>query len=285
MDLYNKEIITALSAENNFSLKKTQIEKIFTENRDAWKLPRNTSRTEFIEHLITKKVLATISFGPKSRTETRYIFKNRDIKTDILALNLYSNSYLSHYSAVAFHDLTDEIVKSIYVTHEQTPKKTDDKIKDIQQDDITTAFSKPMRFTKNSLDYNNQTIYFLNGQYTDKLGVIQRQDLYVTDLERTLIDITVRPQYSGGIYEVLEVYKKAREQVSVNRIAAYLRKMNFKFPYHQSIGFLLEKANYKEKVLSTFENKFPITSDFYMTYDMKDKNFSEKWRLYYPKHL
>ena len=38
----------------------------------------------------------------------------------------------------------------------------------------------------------------------------------VTDLERTLIDIAVRPEYAGGVYEVLNVYRLAKGKVSAN---------------------------------------------------------------------
>ncbi|KYG29587.1 type IV toxin-antitoxin system AbiEi family antitoxin domain-containing protein [Alkalihalobacillus trypoxylicola] len=286
MDLYVEEITSALKTKNKYSLKKSQIEEVLSENRFIWKLPNNTTRSEFINYLTSKKeILTSIQFGPMSRIETRYIFKKNNVETDVLAINLYSNSYLSHYSAVTFHDLTDEINKSIYVTHEQSPKKSNNLDKDIHQKDIFLAFSKPMRLTNNYLDYNSQRIYFLNGQYTNKLGVIHRQNLFVTDLERTLIDITVRPQYSGGVYEVLEIFKNARDQLSLNRLAAYLKKMNLKYPYHQSIGFFLERANYKEKSITSFKNKFPIKNDFYLTYDMTGSSYNENWKLHHPKNI
>ena len=49
---------------------------------------------------------------------------------------------------------------------------------------------------------------------TNALGVIEIQGsedetLKVTGIERTLIDIAVRPVYAGGVFEVLKAYKLA----------------------------------------------------------------------------
>ena len=44
--------------------------------------------------------------------------------------------------------------------------------------------------------------------------------LAITNIERTLIDATVRPLYSGGVYEVFEAYRRAAEHISVNKLAA-----------------------------------------------------------------
>lgn len=41
------------------------------------------------------------------------------------------------------------------------------------------------------------------------VGVKTIKKIRVTDLERTLIDIAVRPAYSGGVFEVLEAFKNA----------------------------------------------------------------------------
>jgi predicted transcriptional regulator of viral defense system len=109
--------------------------------------------------------------------------------------------------------------------------------------------------------------------------------LYYTDLERTLIDITVRPAYAGGVQEVLKAYTNAAKKVSVNRISALLDKLDFIYPYHQAIGFYLEKSGaYKDnqiKLISKKDMKF----DFYLTYDMKEMLYSEKWKLFYPNWM
>lgn len=284
MDLYKNEIISELNGQNNSILTLTQIEHVLSKNRVEWRLPNSTTLQQFLEYLMAKrKILKVIEFGPESRREKRYLYANNELNPLTLASSLYKNSYLSHYSAVTYHDLTDEIIKSIYINHEQSPKTKRATV--IPQENIDKAFSKPMRTTNNYFDYNNQRIYILNGQYTNNLGVIEREGIRVTDIERTLIDITVRPQYSGGVYEVLNIFKKAKGEASANRIAAYLQKLDYSYPYHQAIGFYLEKAGYKENAIRLLENKFPLKGDFYLTYNIPDKAYNQRWQIFYPKNL
>ena len=91
------------------------------------------------------------------------------------------------------------------------------------------------------------------------------------------------PFYSGGVQEVLTAYKNAAQRVSVNRLAAMLRQLDYVYPYHQAIGFFLERAGaYRESQLRLMK-KFPFEFDFYVTHQMKETEYSREWRVYYPK--
>ena len=75
----------------------------------------------------------------------------------------------------------------------------------------------------------------------------------------------------------------AIERISINKLSAMLKKLNFTYPYHQAIGFYLEKAGvYSESQIKIIE-KFQRKYDFYLTHQMKDVEYSEKWKLFYPK--
>lgn len=104
----------------------------------------------------------------------------------------------------------------------------------------------------------------------------------VTDREQTLIDATVRPAYSGGIAVVAKAFELAKESVSVNKLAAYLRKLRYVYPYHQAVGFYMERAGYEEPLLKLVE-QFPIEYDFYLQHAMKSPVLNKRWRLYVPK--
>jgi len=136
--------------------------------------------------------------------------------------------------------------------------------------------------------YERQRIYLLNGKHTGNLGVIDSvgpngQNIRVTDVERTLIDIVVRPMYSGGVAQVLEAFRLARERVSVNKLVGMLKKIDYLDPYHQAIGFCLEKAGgYRDSQIALLK-EIEQAYDFYLTYQMKDKDYSSRWRLFFPK--
>ena len=126
--------------------------------------------------------------------------------------------------------------------------------------------------------------------HTGGLGIIRSEGpegekLRVTNVERTLIDITVRPFYAGGVFEVLKAFKLAKDQVSINKLAATLKKIGYVYPYHQAIGFYLERSGvYKESSIDIFR-RMDKNYDFYLTYQIRDKEYSKDWRLFYPKGL
>ena len=83
--------------------------------------------------------------------------------------------------------------------------------------------------------YGRRTITFLNGKNTGRAGVIEKpgangEPLHVTSVERTLIDVIVRPQYAGGIHNVLKAFKAAKDRVSVEEIAMLLATIKHLYP-------------------------------------------------------
>ena len=78
--------------------------------------------------------------------------------------------------------------------------------------------------------------------------------------------------------------KLAKDSVSVNKLTAYLRKLRYVYPYHQAIGFLMERAGYGEPLLRLLE-KFPMEYDFYLQHAMKSPVLNKRWRLYVPKRF
>ena len=91
--------------------------------------------------------------------------------------------------------------------------------------------------------------------------------------------------YAGGVFEVLKAFKTAKlnDQVSVNKLSATLKKLDYVYPYHQAIGFYMERSGVYDNdsldILRRFEMKF----DFYLDYHMEDKEYSKDWKLFYPK--
>jgi hypothetical protein len=69
--------------------------------------------------------------------------------------------------------------------------------------------------------------------------------------------------------------------ISTDLLSEYLLKIGHTYPYHQSIGFYLEKAQFPGEAISAFENmKKDLT--FYLDYRIKDPKVSEKWNIVYP---
>ena len=130
----------------------------------------------------------------------------------------------------------------------------------------------------------------LNGADTGHLGVVTELmtdesgtevQARLTNLERTLIDITVRPVYAGGVFEVAKAYELAKERVSINKLVAMLHKLSFVYPYHQAVGYYLQRADYKPSQIELVR-RLPREQDFYLTHEMNDTRYDSDWRLHIP---
>ncbi|MNY04939.1 hypothetical protein D3C86_1376420 [compost metagenome] len=143
------------------------------------------------------------------------------------------------------------------------------------------------------MEYAGRKIYLLNGVYTNHLGIVTEEvtdddgrtvQARLTNLERTLIDITVRPVYAGGVFEVAKAFELARDRLSVNRLIPMLRKLDFVFPYHQVIGFYLERAGYKPSQLDLVR-RLPMQYDFFLAPEINKTRYDSNWRLLVPEGL
>jgi len=254
--------------------------------------------TRFIHRLAGERVesaTTTTRFRPsgeldssvslQTRGTPRYIWD--EASTYEVALTMRTGSYLSHASAVFLHALTTQIPRTIYVNKEQTPKPAPGGT--LSQAAIDRGFSANPRTSSYLFAYENTRIVLLSGKNTGNLETTDVADsngvpLRVTKLERTLIDITVRPVYSGGIFEVLEAFRGAAERLSVPTLMATLKKLAFIYPYHQAIGFYMQRAGYPESSLQRLD-RMPKQFDFYLGHKIINPQYDNRWRVYYPAGL
>ena len=174
---------------------------------------------------------------------------------------------------------------TIYVNQEQSPKPV--RPTALTQEGIDRAFSNRQRLSTYTFKYGDFGIVLLSGKNTGRLGVKEilgpaGEHLPTTGIERTLIDIAVRPTYAGGIFQVLEAYRAAKDRVSTNRLIATLKKLDYVYPYHQAIGFLMERAGYGEHRYAMLR-QLGLKHDFYLAHGMHQTDYSIEWRLFYPK--
>jgi len=272
-------------AQDQSVFKHKEIYALLRRYRDEWHLPQSVSGTGFIEMLLQDTDMQRLEFAFPSRKETRYVWG--DVPLLQVVSSLRPNGYFTHYTAVYLHGLTQQIPTSIYLNAEQSPKPRGG---ELRQESIDLAFSRRPRATKNKAVAGDSTIHLLNGMHTGRLGVVpatrpEAAGCEVTNIERTLIDIAVRPWYSGGVAAVLDAYRAAGTLASVNALVAMLKKLNYVYPYHQAIGFYLERSGNYETGLVDLLRGFPMEFDFYLVPQMVEKAYSERWRLFYPEGL
>lgn len=273
--------------------KQSELAMLLTRERGFWRLTQSTTTNDFIKFLVNSGKLRKITFPfPKPyNQETRYTWG--EVPFSDLVLTLKPRCHFSHYSAVKIHGLTEQLPKTTYINFEQP--LASNATGELSQKNIDTAFKRKVRTTSYIAETDEFRVCILNGKNTGYLGVVddvvppseQRTDsvagkMRVTNLERTLIDIAVRPVYAGGVHEVLKAYRLAQPTVSINRLAAILQQLRYIYPYHQVIGYYLERAGYKSSLLDLLR-RFDMNFDFYLVHQMKETDYVKGWRLYVPK--
>lgn len=267
-------------------LRQRDLGKLLEENRAFWRLSLSISLTRFIEFLLDSSKLRKVHLSLPHRPETLYV--RGKVSSLVVASSAKPGAYLCHYTAMHLHGLTDQIPETVYANFEQRPVPPPEALP--TQAAIDAAFRRPQRLTKNVCPLEGKRLCMINGKNTRRLGVEERTDEHgltfsVTGLERTLIDITVRPAYAGGVSEVLEAFRRAASRVSLNKLSGMLKKMDFVYPYHQAIGFYLEHSRaYEQSRIELFRAR-PLELDFYLTYAMKKTDYSRRWRIHFPAGL
>lgn len=287
LEIAEPKLIEYFSKIPKMVLTPEQIGEILEEHRQSWGLANSVTAGKFIAFLVKKTKLRGVEIKfPSTLIRNFYRYSWGEASPFAIASSLKPEFYFSHYTAMSAHQLTEQVPKIIYLTWQQ-PEKTRI-IRPLEQKKIDWAFAQRPRISENIAPCNDHQICILYGMHTGSLGIIESEGpdgerIRVTNVERTLIDITVRPFYAGGVSEVLKAFKLAKDQVSINKLAVILKKIGYVYPYHQAIGFYLEKSGvYKESAIKIFR-KMDMNYDFYVTYQMKDKVYSKDWRLFYPK--
>lgn len=260
--------------------------KIFQNKREEWNIADYRNQYHFMKFLEDAKILKNIKLKHQSTATIKQIYGEPDASLFNIALTIKKDGYLSNYTAMQIHQLTLQIPKSIYVSYNKGhsyPINPNDI--ELEQSSIDSAFSKAQRMTSEiyKSEIDNTRFYFIQKGYIENnVGITSENNYSYTDLERTLIDIAIRPAYSGGVFEVLEAYEIARDKVDIHKINEYLLKLNYIYPYHQLIGFYMTKAGYDQKIIDDIFKK-NIIYNFYLTYNMSNKEFDSKWKIFYPK--
>jgi predicted transcriptional regulator of viral defense system len=287
LQIAKSDIVKAFEEAGKKVFWPSDISAILEQHRAFWRLAKDTTTAKFLHFLLNKTDLHLEYFEPLNHPNTsgisRYVWKEASAYE--IAVSMKHGAYLCHGTAMFLHGLTEQIPARIYVNSEQSPKPGSGHL---TQEGINRAFAGKQRESKFVFKFGDSEALLLWGKNTGQLGVIDMKysatTLRVTSLERTLIDIAVRPSYAGGLFQVLDAYRGAKDRVSVGTLLATLKKLDYVYPYHQAIGFYMQKAGYAKDQYSRLRS-LGLEYDFYLAYGLKDKKYDPDWRLFFPKSL
>lgn len=272
-------------------LRTSEIAAVFHAKRQSWRLAQRTKLKNFIEFLSTKSELRTVHYPFPDREIVGYTWGRVPLLETLL--KLVERSFYSHYTAMRIHGLTEQVPKTIYLNREKYGSSSSHTAEGpYDQSAIDRAFKGQPRTSHNEIELvkEQRRVVLLQSAYHGGIGIEEGPFyegseeilLRYTNLERTMIDIVTRPFYAGGVSEVAKAFENAKGKLAVNKMSAMLKQMNLGYPYHQAIGYYLERAGYKSLLVEIFHRQ-PMERDFYLTYGIKNTVYCPKWRLFIPQ--
>jgi len=224
------------------------------------------------------------------KTVTLYCSRKLDkLNPYEIAHALFPQEYFCNLSSIYYHSLTNQVPKAIYTC--TSAKRINENT--VNDNELRRAFIKPHRHTKHVYTLDDYKVVVVERARISNSGVIESHPSStllpnksrVTCIERALIDAVVSPHYNGGIVSVYTYFRNARNMLDMARLIKIYRRLDFVYPYSQSIGFLLDRAG-MPKYASVIYKKFPPERSFYVDHDAKTSwIYDEKWKLYYPAGL
>ncbi len=257
--------------------------EIFERFRIEWRIAAYRNYKDFASFLEENKILHKEQLTHQHTNSVKQLWNKPNVNHFQKGLTIKKEGYISYFSAMQVHQITLQIPKTIFISFDQYGSYKSGKVQ-LEQEAVDKAFSKPQRTSseiyKSSKDAYRYTFLQKKTNSVD-VGVTSTNQVRVTNLERTLIDIAVRPAYSGGVFEVLEAYKNALKDAKTEILDEYLDQLDYIYPYHQLVGFYLEKAGYSSDQLLPFLKK-KSEINFYLTYNMSKTQLNKKWGIFYP---
>ena len=284
LQIAKADIREHFSRLNTSTFRFKDLAAVLRQERSGWRLAQNTTANHFIDFLAKQGLLRVLRLEFPHRPETVYLWGNGPVLSALL--HLKEHSFFSHYTAMRWLGLTEQVPNTLYISHERAGKAPGRS--ELTQQLIDEAFSGPPRTSQNIAQLDEWRVALINSANTDEEGVVQDvQSGYgapalvrFTNIERTLIDAVVRPSYSGGVAEVAKAFELAKDRFSANALAFMLKRLAYNYPYHQAIGFYMERAGYKPRQLGRFREDMRF--DFYLTHGMEQTTYITDWKLYVP---
>jgi len=165
--------------------------------------------------------------------------------------------YLSHSTAMELHRMVTQPRLKIFVS---TPKRMADQV--IHGTEYKFIFLKPEEFFG-----------------TESHWITKQESIIISDLERTVIDGLRRPEYCGGITEVAKGLWLRHENMKVEKLLQYSRRLEIG-AITRRLGYLLELYGLATpEQLNSLRRGLTRTSDLLDPLLPKGGRYLTRWRL------
>ncbi len=161
-----------------------------------------------------------------------------------IAMALVHPAAISHWSAMHFHGMTEQMPRKVYITTTQ----------------VIAASKSAKRQIKNHRSYSQE----INGIIYEFVKTIPERyfgtknywvgeaQIIITDIERTLIDGLLAPKYFGDWAEVYSAFESQFDKLNLNKIVDYALRLDAAVA--KRLGWILEKLGAGDSILQKLEN-------------------------------
>lgn len=169
------------------------------------------------------------------------------------------DSYIAYHSAMEYYGLQNQVFNRIYI-------------------------SSPKRFRPFVFDF----VEYVYAPDKFRTGIIKNteKNIYVTEIERTIIDCIDRIDLAGGIEELFYNIELIGS-VDENKLLSYLSLYNKQVLYQKS-GFILSAFKEQLKISDKFFSEckeMTINSIRYLTDKHESNTYIPEWKIYVPNFI
>lgn len=185
----------------------------------------------------------------------------------------------SHATAIAHHGLTNDIPRHLGASIFASPRRNRiplDTTPDDWMDVDLPRGSRPKQAGSVKVQWIRMKDEFDFGHCVSSSQGIP---IYVTDIERTLLDGLRAPSKSGGIGSVLRAWRNAIRRIDLDRLIGYTNRFE-NIVLRQRVGFLLELAGLKHSALNEWRKSLLRGGTVRLVAQAPyASTYSERWNL------
>src|SRR3989338_6183479 len=210
-------LLSTISAENKTIFTITEAVLILNEKRSSvTKLLHDLEKKNWLFRLSRGKYLILPLEAGAEPQFTEHEF--------IIASALVSPYYLSYWSALNYYGLTEQVSKTIFIA--TTKRKLE-----VNMLGLTFKF----------VTLNNRKIFGF------KTVQVNNHPVNIAELEKVIVNCLDFPRNCGGISEVIKAIDGAKEELNIEKLFTYARKMNNAAILNR-LGFILELLGMKADI-------------------------------------
>ena len=200
------------------------------------------------------------------------------IEEDEILMELHPYAALSHLSAMAFHQITDQFPKEI---HMSVPSNRAPAILPVGTSRIDWSMRPnlvrgrlPAAIEGTAINWHHVEKFFGFAEYTPKGYPVR-----VMTLEKTLIDGLASPEWCGGLTNVLRAWTNGKDAIKLRTVIDFTDRQDMGV-LRQRVGYVLEKLGFSDSKLDEWTTKAQRGGSSKLLASAPfEPVFSERWKI------